>query len=523
MKTIDPSHSTTKKTLCPFCSFGCEFGLVFNDFGIKGVEYLKEGSSGGRLCPRGSAAALFVDHPKRLSMPIKDGTTIQWTKIIKDLKKAVDKPENVGVTFDRNITTEEYEAITAFCRSVGIEHTASTYFEPEALLGKFMEKPFTLDDISASEMIIVVGDPFNQAPMTSKSLIDWKLNMKGNRLVVIDSIRTHTAHFASDFCQVTAGTEALLLLGLAGKTVDGVDYARLTGVAKSTIREISESFKQAKHGIIVVCLTFAHSFDPLLLVEGLLRLQESSGKKVVPFVEFAGFHGNEHFGSIIESVKKKKIKHLLNFGELFPYSYPQLVRALKGVNVCATSPLKQSGYTTLPVALNLEKQGSVLTTFGRKTLYGITPASGARTVNEILDFIAKGTKQTEPFAVPPIEVDVKTQAQALAQRAHVSKKKKTFMLMGEKIAYNFLGLLENPMLKLHPVDARKLGLQQNDEVTIKSKHGQVVLKAKLTEDTVQGVVVVPAENPDVKGIFDFDVNNKVVCFIPTEVQLWRKE
>ena len=58
---------------------------------------------------------------------------------------------------------------------------------------------------------------------------------------------------------------------------------------------------------------------------------------------------------------------------------------------------------------------------------------------------------------------------------------------------------------------------------MKSKHGQVVLKTKLTADTVPGVVVVPAENPDVKGIFDFEVNGKVVCFIPTEVQLWLKE
>ncbi len=522
MKTIDPSQTITKKTLCPFCSFGCEFGLIFNDFGIKGVEYLRDGSSEGRLCPRGSAAALLVDHPKRLSMPVKDGTTIEWTKIIKDLKKAIDKPKNVAVTFDRNITTEEYEAITAFCRSVGIEHAASTYFEPEALLKEFMQKPFTLNDISASEMIIVLGDPFNQAPMTSKSLIDWKLRAREHRLVVIDSIRTHTAHFASDFCQVTAGTEALLLLALAGESVDGVDCARLTGIAESTIQEIRESFKQAKHGIIVACLAFAHSFDPLLVADALLRLQEFSGKKVIPFVEFAGFQGNEHFGSIIELIKKKNVRHLLNFGELFPYSYPQLTRTLKGVNICGTSFLKQNGYTTLPVALNLEKQGSLLTTFGRKKIQGITPASGARTVTEILDLIAEGTKQTEPFVAPSIEVDVRMHAQALAQRAQASKKK-TYKLLGEKIAYNFLGLLESPMLKVHPADARELGLRQNDDVVIKSKHGQVVLKTKLTADTVPGVVVVPAETPDVKGIFDFEVTDTVVCFIPTEVQLWRKE
>lgn len=523
MKTIDRSYTTTKKTVCPLCSFGCDFGLIFNDFGVTGVEYLKEGSSEGRLCPRGSAAAFYLNHPKRLSMPVKDGKTIEWAKIVRDIKKAIEKPKSVAVTFDRNITIEEYHVLAAFCGNVGIEHTASTYCEPEALLRRFLETPSTLDDIDNAEMIVVVGDPFNQAPMISKSLINWKLKARNNRFLVIDSIRTHTAHFASDFCQVTAGTEALALLGLAGETINGVDIAAVSGIAGSRIAEIGASFKAAKKGVIIVCLSFAHCFDPLLLIEGLSRLQQYSGKKVMPFVEFAGFEGNHHFGSIIKLAKRKKIKHLLNFGELFPFYYPQLARALKGVNICATSPFKQNGYTTLPVALNLEKQGSLLTSFGKKRLEpAITPASGARTVNEILSHIADGAGQAKPFSSPSVTVDVKAQAGALAEKARMSKKK-TFTLLGEKIAYNFLGLLEDPMLKVNPADAHELGVRHNDEVTVKSKHGETVLKTKLTHDTVPGVVVVPAENPDVRGIFDYEIMNDIVCFIPTEVQLWRKE
>ncbi|GAI97585.1 unnamed protein product, partial [marine sediment metagenome] len=87
MKKIDPTFTTVKKTVCPFCSFGCELGVVFDEFGVKGVEYIKEGSSEGRLCPRGSAAALYLNHPKRLSMPMKNGKVLEWSKLIKDLKK----------------------------------------------------------------------------------------------------------------------------------------------------------------------------------------------------------------------------------------------------------------------------------------------------------------------------------------------------------------------------------------------------------------------------------------------------
>ncbi len=522
MKTIDRSYTTTKKTVCPFCSFGCEFGLVFNDFGVSGVEYLKQGNSEGRLCPRGSAAAVYLNHPKRLSMPLKDGRIIEWAKVVKDIKKALEKPESVAVTFDRNITIEEYRALTAFCKKVGIEHSASTYCEPEALLRRFLETPSTLTDIENAEMIIVVGDPFNQTPMISKSLINWKLKSRKNRLVVIDSIRTHTAHFASDFCQVRAGTEALVLLGLAGESI-GADDVAVSGLARERIAELSSSFKAASKGLIIVCLSFAHCFDPVLLIEGLTRLQQHSGKKVMPFVEFAGFDGSHHFGSVIELAKKKRIKHVLNFGELFPFYYPQLGRTLKGVNIYATSPVRQNGYVTLPVALNLEKQGSLLTTFGKKKLeQAITPASGARTVTDIIDYFSAGSVKEAEFSAPSITVDVKTQAASLAEKARVAKKK-TVTLLGEKIAYDFLGLLQAPMLKVNPADANKLGIRQSDTVTVKSKHGETALKAKLTHDTVPGVAVVPAEDPDVRGIFDYEIVNDVVCFIPTEVQLWRKE
>jgi len=140
MKKVDPNptFTTVKKTICPFCSFGCEFGVIFDDFGIRGVEYIKDGSSEGRLCPRGSAAALYLNHPLRLSMPIKNGKILDWTKLGKDLKKIFDKPAKVAVTFDRNLTIEDYRSIISFCKATGVENIASTYFEPEACCVNFL-------------------------------------------------------------------------------------------------------------------------------------------------------------------------------------------------------------------------------------------------------------------------------------------------------------------------------------------------------------------------------------------------
>jgi len=44
----------------------------------------------------------------------------------------------------------------------------------------------------------------------------------------------------------------------------------------------------------------------------------------------------------------------------------------------------------------------------------------------------------------------------------------------------------------------------------------------LTNDVEKSVVSIPAETPEVKSLFDFEIDNNIVNFIPTEVEIWRK-
>ncbi len=524
MKNIDPKAITVKKALCPFCSFGCEFGVVFNDFGITGVEYISKGSSGGRLCPRGSAAAMYLDHPRRLSTPMKKQKSLEWSKIVKELKKVVSNPKNVAVTFDRNITLEEYASIIGFCKNAGIDDISSTYFEPETNLRSFLPKAFSMTEVDDAQLVLLLGDPFNQAPMSSRAIIDWKLKDKKNELVVIDSINTHTAGFASRFMKVNVGTEPLLFFALAQEKIEGVDITKATGIESSVINDVSKAIKGVKKGLIFVCLPFAHTYDPRLYAEGLARLQSFSGMKVVPFVEFMGHKGNQNFASIIDKVKKKKIKYLLNFGELFPFYYPQMADDLRALNIYATATLKYDGYNALPVPLNLEKDGTIITTFGKKNLGGnIEPPSGTKSINEILSLLSDGRGKGEALRPPEKKVDVAERVRRLAEVSVT--KKKNLRLVGEKVAYNFLGFFEGEALKMNPRDAAELGITVNDYASVTSKHGSVDLPVKLTEDVGKGIVAVPAETPSVKGLFEYliDSGDNTINFIPTEVKICRKE
>ena len=524
MKKIDPKTISIKRAVCPFCSFGCEFGVVFNDFGVCGVEYIKDGSSNGRLCPRGSAAGMYLDHPRRLTVPMKNGSPVAWSKMSKDLIKVLGSPKSVAVTFDRNVTPEEHAAIVGFCDSVGIQYTASTYFEPEHNLRPFLDKPFAPADLGKANIVLVLGDIFNQAPMSSRAIIEWKMKDKNNELIVIDSLNTHTAGFATQFLKVNVGTEPLLLLGLAQENSNNLDISKATGVGGATINQISAAIKGNGKGFIFASLSFGHTYDPALCGESLYRLHKFSGMKVVPFVEFSGYDGNQSFPDIIDMVKKKKVKNVINFGELFPFYYPQMVDKMKGSNIFATSTLKHGGYTMLPVPLGLEKEGTLVTTFGKKKLPGgIEPPSGAKSIEALLSTLSSGYGKGKVPQPAGRKLDINTRAQRVAQLTET--KKKSYKLVGEKVAYNFLGFLEGEALKINPLDAAELGIGVHDVASITSKQGSTDLPVKITEDVGQGVVAVAAETPSVRGLFEFEIDNELsaINFIPTEVKICRKE
>ena len=524
MKNIDPKATTVRKMLCPFCSYGCDFGVVLDDFGIKGVEYMSKGSSEGRLCPRGSAAAMYMDHPRRLSMPMKQGTSVTWSKMQKELRKVVGNPKSVTVTVDRNVTPEEYAKILGFCKKAGIDNVASTYFEPDSYLKAFLDQPFSISEVEKAERILILGDPFNYAPMSSRSIIEWKLKDKKHELIVIDSLTTHTAGFADTFLKVNLGSEPLLLLALARQKINGVDVVKATGIDATLIDTVSDALKGTKNGLIFVSLSFGHTYDPALVAEALRQVQKFGGMRIVPFVEFAAPDGTKGFADVVDMIKKKKIKHLLNFGELFPFYYPQMAADLKSANIYATSPIKYSDHNVLPVPLALEKGGSVITTFGKRKLSGsVEPPSGARTIDSILEMLSDEQGVGRPTAKAETKINVSKRVQSLAER--MVSKPKGIRLIGEKISYNFLGLFEPEALKMNPSDAAELGITANDAATVSTEHGSVDLMVKLTDDVSKGIVAVPAETPAVKGLFAYEVDpdTKNFNFIPTEVKICRKE
>jgi hypothetical protein len=539
MIKIDPRATTIKKSTCPFCSYGCELGIVLDDFGVKGVEYLTDAlNNQGRLCPRGSAAAYYLNHPGRLTVPQKNHRAADWDTIRTDLKKDLKKPERMAITFDRNLTQEEHAAIMGLCSQTGIRAAASSYLEPESLLYGFVgrDQTFNWAELESASAIAVIGDLFQFAPMTSKHIIEWRYRDRKNRLTVVDSLGSYTGKFATDFLKIGIGHEPLVMLGLADELDDKVD----PGVPRDRLRAIGEALKAAASGIIFVCLPYGRTYDPLLFVQALKILRDQTGKKVVPFVEYFAMPGTMGFGEVIELVRAKQIKQIVNFGDNFPFLYPQVVRLLKGAEFIATATLKHRGFenipfnrngtrslipkfTMLPAALNLEKAGTLMTTFGPRPLKPeISAASGVRNINQILALFGEITASSRPMPPADLPVAVPERIEKLKERIRTRKKGK-YLLAGDKVAFNFMNFWTEERVRINPIDARQIAVKRGGSIVLRSKNGEEEFAVELSEANPTGVLTVPAESARSRILFDCEVDQGFINFPPTEVGIWRKE
>ncbi|GAI84216.1 unnamed protein product, partial [marine sediment metagenome] len=81
----------------------------------------------------------------------------------------------------------------------------------------------------------------------------------------------------------------------------------------------------------------------------------------------------------------------------------------------------------------------------------IKPPSGAKTIDEILVLFQEISGKGKRLDVPELKINIKERAKKLVEKCTTpkTKKKKIFKLIGEKIAYNFLGFFEKEILKLN--------------------------------------------------------------------------
>jgi NADH-quinone oxidoreductase subunit G len=175
-------------TTCTHCGDGCKVTLGVRSVAdgseiLRGDNRDKSGMNGDFLCNKGRYAFDFTNSADRLTQPLvrKSGklTPVSWEEALdaaaRGLAEARDTrgPNSIGVVGSNRTTNEENYLLQKFARAVlgtnNIDHhrTADFYTLGLALQGAGGRLASQRDVASAPAILLVGGDPTNQAPLTA--------------------------------------------------------------------------------------------------------------------------------------------------------------------------------------------------------------------------------------------------------------------------------------------------------------------------------------------------------------------
>jgi formate dehydrogenase alpha subunit len=216
------------QTTCPYCGTGCTFNLVVKDGKVVGVApYHRSPVNEGKVCPKGTYAHEFINHPDRLTTPLikKDGTFVEasWDEAIDLVAKKFKeyKPDECACLSSARVSNEENYAMMKFARGVmktrHIDHCArlchaSTVAGLAATFGSGAMTNSILDIAESKCMFIIGSNTFEQHPLIGRKVMQAK--MKGAKLIYADPRFTPTAKQADLYMQFRSGSDVAIFNGL---------------------------------------------------------------------------------------------------------------------------------------------------------------------------------------------------------------------------------------------------------------------------------------------------------------------
>ncbi|MBS4015921.1 MAG: hypothetical protein KGZ86_05755 [Candidatus Latescibacteria bacterium] len=541
------SKSEIKKSVCPFCLYGCELAINEinrGDFILYKNEYdAKSDINQGRLCARGNLAPTVLNHKRRLAYPLFNNKNVIWNDALKQISshlKSIPASE-IAVTYDTNNTIEELTAIFSFAQELKVDKIARTYLHPESFLSYGISNIENADlkDIANARQILIIGDVFSKSPVIAKPILDAKYADRSHRLFYIDSVNTKLAGFANKFIWTKPNTEPIVLAALIlamGKPAKDMLGDRnfnslkklssrlleICGVLEKDIQEICQSITANEHSVILCAIDFGKTKDPLLLslLAQLIAVLIPGKKFLAPALSMVPF-GKVGFGSVLEMLDQEKIKALINFGEDFPYYYPQVFPYLNKLDMFIHADTFRnphisqiSGITrnyTLAVPSLLEKSGTINTLWSRQNLKPVAPAlNGTKPIPEILDSIVPySSTKTKPRLNFNSNLNIDDVINRLISFVENYKDNPDFTVIGEETPFAYRGLFENDAetIKINPLNAEHLNIKPDDKVILSINGKEKTYIAKITPSLPNHTAAVSVTTPDNRELFPIQTDD----------------
>jgi NADH-quinone oxidoreductase subunit G len=179
-------------TVCTHCGDGCKTTLGVRSVSdgseiVRGDNRDKSGMNGDFLCVKGRYAFDFNNSPSRLTQPLLRGADgvhrpVSWEEALTFAGKRLREihtakgPQSIGVIGSNRTTNEESYLLQKFARTVlgtnNIDHhrTADFLTLATALAGTTGRFASQRDVERGSSILLIGGDPTNQAPLTAWNL-----------------------------------------------------------------------------------------------------------------------------------------------------------------------------------------------------------------------------------------------------------------------------------------------------------------------------------------------------------------
>ncbi|MEO0091704.1 MAG: hypothetical protein ABIK61_03225 [candidate division WOR-3 bacterium] len=533
------------KTTCPLCQYGCELSINEINRGgfiIRKIEYDHNTLvNQGRLCARGNLATRILEDNKRLTYPLLNNNPISWNDAITQISTSLNKfsADEIAITYDINNTLEELSLIFNFTQQLKTETVLRSYLEPEAFFNYTIDKVkyAELKDISSAKVFLIIGDIFSKSPVIAKPILDAKYADRNHRLYYIDSVKSKLAGFANKFIQVKPGTEPILLLaliGMMGKTAKEVlgdknvstikkilpQLIAICGVNINDIEEIAHTFTTLSPGIVLASLDWAKTDDPFLFatLAQLLSIVSPGNKKFCGLSLTSLPLSKTSMGEVIEKIDQGKIKALINFGEIFPFYYPNIFDSLNKLKLFVTTttykyPLAIPNYT-LPVPSLLEKSGTIYSLWDKSTLKPLAqPISGSKSIAEIIDLLKPNIPQSRPRLTIKTSVNLENlinKSISYAEHQMVSSKisEDELIVLGEESAFGYRGILDNDTkIKINPLTAQRLQIKLGNKVKLTVDNKSKEFIADITDDVPLNTVSIPVNTADNRALFPIKIDN----------------
>jgi NADH-quinone oxidoreductase subunit G len=211
-------------TVCTHCGDGCKttLGVRSTSDGseiVRGDNRDKSGINGDFLCNKGRYAFDFANSPDRITHPLVrqangEMKAVSWEEALGHVSKKFAElrdargGKSIGVIGGNRLTNEEAYLLQKFARSVlhtnNIDHhrTADYVAFAQALAGSKDRAASLRDTLTAKAVLLVGGDPTNQAPATAWNL-RTAVRLNGAKLYIANTAEIKLRRQAKAFLQVS--------------------------------------------------------------------------------------------------------------------------------------------------------------------------------------------------------------------------------------------------------------------------------------------------------------------------------